>query len=91
MGYKYNQSSFLFLPKTTSDFAKNSSFSTVQIVAETVTEVGDPKVVICEAVEKHNIQLLVLGSHGRGGIQRYVRSYSVWCVDGLKRSAKIAF
>lgn len=44
----------------------------VQIVAETVTEVGDPKKAICAAVEKLNIELLVLGSHGRGTIQRYL-------------------
>uniref|UniRef100_A0A2N9FDQ5 UspA domain-containing protein n=1 Tax=Fagus sylvatica TaxID=28930 RepID=A0A2N9FDQ5_FAGSY len=42
------------------------------IVAETMTEVGDPKEVIREAVEKLNIQLLVLGSHGRGAIKRLV-------------------
>jgi nucleotide-binding universal stress UspA family protein len=44
----------------------------IQIVAETMTEVGDPKEVIREAVEKLNIQLLVLGSHGRGAIKRLV-------------------
>lgn len=43
----------------------------MQIVAEAVTEVGDPKEAICEAVEKHNIKLLVLGSHGRGAVKRY--------------------
>lgn len=41
-----------------------------------MTEFGDPKDVIYEAVEKLNIQLLVLGSHGRGAIQRLVaKSY----------------
>ncbi|XP_015895652.1 uncharacterized protein LOC107429473 isoform X2 [Ziziphus jujuba] len=38
------------------------------IVAETITEIGDPKETICEAVEKLNIELLVLGSHSRGAI-----------------------
>ncbi|KAB1205536.1 Universal stress protein A-like protein [Morella rubra] len=42
------------------------------ISAETLTEVGDPKQAITEAVEKLNIKLLVLGSHSRGAIQRSV-------------------
>lgn len=42
----------------------------LQISAEAMTEVGEPKEAICEAVKKHDIQLLVLGSHGRGAIQR---------------------
>ncbi|XP_061990018.1 universal stress protein A-like protein isoform X2 [Rosa rugosa] len=51
------------------------------IVAETVTEVGDPKKAICEAVEKFKIELLVLGSHGRGTVQRaFLGSVSNYCV-----------
>lgn len=42
----------------------------LQIVAETIAEAGDPKEAICDAVEKFNIQLLVLGSHGRGALGR---------------------
>lgn len=42
----------------------------LQISAETLTEVGEPREAICEAVKKHDIELLVLGSHGRGAIQR---------------------
>lgn len=42
----------------------------VQIIAETVAEIGDPKEVICEAVEKLHIRLLILGSHSRGALQR---------------------
>lgn len=40
------------------------------ITAEGMAEVGDPKVAICNAVEKLNIQLLVVGSHGRGALTR---------------------
>lgn len=55
------------------------------IVAEAVTEVGDPKEAICEAVEKHNIKLLVLGSHGRGAVKRaLLGSVSNYCVHNAK-------
>ncbi|XWS34973.1 hypothetical protein CRYUN_Cryun21dG0083700 [Craigia yunnanensis] len=47
---------------------------------ETMTEVGDPKDKICEAVEKLNIQLLIFGSHGRGAIL----SVSDQCVHNAK-------
>ncbi|KAI3720049.1 hypothetical protein L6452_20957 [Arctium lappa] len=55
------------------------------IAAETVTEVGDPKELICEAVEKFKIQLLVLGSHSRGALQRvFLGSVSNYCVQHVK-------
>ncbi|KAE8686902.1 putative acyl-CoA thioesterase [Hibiscus syriacus] len=40
------------------------------VEAETMKEVGDPKEAICDAVEKLKIELLILGSNGRGAIQR---------------------
>ncbi|XVE75201.1 hypothetical protein DITRI_Ditri12bG0076700 [Diplodiscus trichospermus] len=53
--------------------------------AETNTEVGDPKEKICEAVEKLNIELLILGSNGRGAIQRaLLGSVSNHCVHNAK-------
>ncbi|XP_015895651.1 universal stress protein A-like protein isoform X1 [Ziziphus jujuba] len=55
------------------------------IVAETITEIGDPKETICEAVEKLNIELLVLGSHSRGAIGRaFLGSVSNYCVHHAK-------
>ncbi|XP_010264140.1 PREDICTED: uncharacterized protein LOC104602218 isoform X2 [Nelumbo nucifera] len=46
--------------------------ATQGVVAETITEVGDPKEVICDAVEKFKINLLILGSHGRGTLKRQI-------------------
>ncbi|KAH7516515.1 hypothetical protein FEM48_Zijuj10G0143300 [Ziziphus jujuba var. spinosa] len=61
-----------------------SKFSSA-IVAETITEIGDPKETICEAVEKLNIELLVLGSHSRGAIGRaFLGSVSNYCVHHAK-------
>ncbi|CAN1826431.1 Universal stress protein A-like protein [Linum perenne] len=48
------------------------------VEVETETEIGDPKQAICDAVDKHGIQLLVLGSHSRGPIQ------SNYCVHNAK-------
>lgn len=56
---------------TCSKWGKLSFFLGPEFVyAETITEVGDPKEAICKAVEKLNIQFLVLGSHGRGAFGR---------------------
>ncbi|EXB77509.1 Universal stress protein A-like protein [Morus notabilis] len=53
--------------------------------AETITEFGNPKEVICEAVEKYNIELLVLGSRGKGAIKRtFLGSVSSYCVHNAK-------
>ncbi|KAM7464327.1 hypothetical protein LguiA_032448 [Lonicera macranthoides] len=59
--------------------------STYGVSAETVTESGSPRDAICEAVEKFNIELLVLGSHGRGALKRaFLGSVSIDCVLNAK-------
>ncbi|XP_073004480.1 universal stress protein A-like protein [Typha latifolia] len=51
------------------------------VITETTTEVGDPKEVICEAVDKLNIDLLILGSNSRGALERFfVGSVSNYCL-----------
>ncbi|XVE65607.1 hypothetical protein DITRI_Ditri08aG0013900 [Diplodiscus trichospermus] len=41
---------------------------------------GDPRNVMCEAVDKHNATILVLGSHGYGSVKRAVLgSVSDYC------------
>ncbi|KAK3442746.1 hypothetical protein EUGRSUZ_B03010 [Eucalyptus grandis] len=55
------------------------------VSAETITEVGDPKVAICDAVEKNNVTLLILGDHGLGRIkQAILGSVSNYCVQYAK-------
>ncbi|KAK7847760.1 uncharacterized protein LOC111992531 [Quercus suber] len=53
--------------------------------AETLTEVGDPQTAICNAVEKLNINLLILGERGLGKIKRAILgSVSNYCVQNAK-------
>lgn len=67
----YKLSNLDFVTKKWIKFFLNNS----QIIAEGMTEVGDPKVAICNAVDKLNIQLLVVGSHGRGAVTRFASIY----------------
>ncbi|RDX89033.1 hypothetical protein CR513_29295 [Mucuna pruriens] len=41
----------------------------VDVTAEVVE--GDPRNVLCDAVEKYRASLLIVGSHGYGAIKRY--------------------
>ncbi|KAF7132743.1 hypothetical protein RHSIM_Rhsim09G0106700 [Rhododendron simsii] len=42
------------------------------VIAETIAQLGDPKQAICDAAQKHNIDLLVLGDSELGKIQRFI-------------------
>ncbi|CAA3019483.1 universal stress A [Olea europaea subsp. europaea] len=69
-----------------------------QFSVETIIEAGDPKEAMCEAVEKLKVELLVLGSHSQGALQRlftvlqetvvaakaFLRSISNYCVHNAK-------
>ncbi|XP_028757907.1 universal stress protein A-like protein isoform X2 [Neltuma alba] len=53
--------------------------------AEICTEEGDPRTAICDAVEKHNIDLLVLGERGLGTIKRaLIGSVGSYCLQNAK-------
>ncbi|KAL3731461.1 hypothetical protein ACJRO7_028353 [Eucalyptus globulus] len=53
--------------------------------AETIADVGDPKVAICDAVLKYNVSLLVMGERGIGKIRRaLIGSVSNYCVQYAK-------
>ncbi|KAI4341685.1 hypothetical protein MLD38_026379 [Melastoma candidum] len=54
------------------------SKSVTDVVLEAVE--GDPRNVLCEAVEKHHASILVVGNHGYGAIKRAVLgSVSDYC------------
>ncbi|KAJ0110988.1 hypothetical protein Patl1_01008 [Pistacia atlantica] len=61
---------------------KAKEFCISKLVSEVVLEAieGDPRNVLCEAVEKHHAAILVVGSHGYGAIKRAVLgSVSDYC------------
>lgn len=55
------------------------------VIVETVSEIGDPKDAICDAIEKLQIDLLIIGSHGYGMLKRaFLGSVSNYCVHYAK-------
>ncbi|KAG8051845.1 hypothetical protein GUJ93_ZPchr0001g32726 [Zizania palustris] len=55
------------------------------VSVETMIEVGDPKEMICEAAEKSKVDLLIVGSHSRGPVQRlFLGSVSNYCMHHSK-------
>lgn len=61
------------------------------VPVETIVEVGDPKEMICEAAEKLNVDLLILGSHSRGPVQRlFLGSVSNYCMHHAKCPVLVA-
>lgn len=50
-----------------------------------VMEFGNPKEAICDAVEKLGVDLLIVGSHGKGALERtFLGSVSNYCVNKAK-------
>ncbi|KAK4779876.1 hypothetical protein SAY87_015982 [Trapa incisa] len=55
------------------------------VKAETIAEVGDPKTAICNAIQKYNVDLLVMGERGLGRIKRaFLGSVSNYCIQNAK-------
>ncbi|KAM0962709.1 hypothetical protein ACFX2I_021808 [Malus domestica] len=89
-----------FITSLESDMKKISSktvqkakdFCTSKKVENVEVEVmeGDPRNVMCDAVDKHHASLLVLGSHGYGIVKRAVLgSVSDYCAHHAKCSVMI--
>ncbi|KAL6627767.1 hypothetical protein ACP70R_031493 [Stipagrostis hirtigluma subsp. patula] len=67
------------------DKAKRICAAYPNVKVETVVESGDPRDVICDATEKLGADLLVMGSHGYGFIQRaFLGSVSNHCAQNCK-------
>lgn len=57
----------------------------MQVRVETCVEKGDPRDVICGAAERSGADMLVMGSHGYGFLQRaLLGSVSNHCVQNCK-------
>ncbi|KAK7284423.1 hypothetical protein RJT34_19169 [Clitoria ternatea] len=55
------------------------------VKVETRVENGDPREVICEMSEKLNVDVLVMGTHGYGAVQRaFLGSVSNYCSQNVK-------
>ena len=65
--------------------AKHICAAYPHVKVETVVEGGDPRDVICDATDKMGADLLVMGSHGYGLIQRaFLGSVSNYCAQNCK-------
>ncbi|CAE5963398.1 unnamed protein product [Arabidopsis arenosa] len=57
----------------------------IGVTPRKVLEFGNPKEAICEAAEKLGVNMLVVGSHGKGALQRtFLGSVSNYCVNNAK-------
>ncbi|XP_052147481.1 universal stress protein PHOS34-like [Oryza glaberrima] len=65
--------------------AKHICAAFPHVTVETMVESGDPRDVICDATEKMAADLLVMGTHGYGLIQRaFLGSVSNHCAQNCK-------
>lgn len=62
--------------------------SSVEGVVEVVE--GEPRIVLCNAIDKHRADMLVVGSHGYGAIKRaFLGSVSDYCAHHAHCSVMI--
>ncbi|CAH8358878.1 unnamed protein product [Eruca vesicaria subsp. sativa] len=55
------------------------------VTPKKVMEFGNPKEAICDAVEKLGVDLLIVGSNGKGALERtFLGSVSNYCVNKAK-------
>ena len=50
---------------------------------------GDPRNVLCETVEKHHADVLVVGNHGYGAIKRFITSIYFLLLQNLYHFERI--
>ncbi|KAL1223318.1 Universal stress protein A-like protein [Cardamine amara subsp. amara] len=63
----------------------NKICAAIGVTPKKVLEYGNPKEAICDAAEKLGVDLLVVGSHGKGALQRtFLGSVSNYCVNNAK-------
>ncbi|KAL8527856.1 hypothetical protein ACS0TY_005614 [Phlomoides rotata] len=92
-GYMYASSVITTIERYANDVADNvlekasrlCKDLNTQIKVEPMTELGDPRDVICDVAHRLKVDFLVMGSHGYGAIKRaFLGSVSNHCAQKVK-------